>query len=96
MLIPKNRQHCRETKYPDKFKKPKCLISVRIFLLFSYVGSQYTSKAFTKFCEKNSITRSMIKTGYLYDNAPTECYFNALKNREIYLHHYPNKQEPYD
>ena len=35
--MPKNRQHNRKTKYPDKVTKPKCLVFVRIFL-FSSVG----------------------------------------------------------
>ena len=46
-------------------------------------GSQYASKAFTEFCEKNSITQSMSKAGYPYDE-------------EIYLHHYYEEQELYD
>ena len=36
-FVPKNRQHNRKTKYPDKVTKPKCLVFVRIFL-FSSVG----------------------------------------------------------
>ena len=36
-FVPKNRQHNRKTKYPDKVTKPKCLVLVRIFL-FSSVG----------------------------------------------------------
>ena len=35
--MPKNRQHNRKTKYPDKVTKPKRLVFVRIFL-FSSVG----------------------------------------------------------
>ncbi len=33
--MPKNRQHNRKTKYPDKVTKPKCLVLVRIFLFCS-------------------------------------------------------------
>ena len=36
-FMPKNRQHNRKTKYPDKVTKPKRLVFVRIFL-FSSVG----------------------------------------------------------
>ena len=36
-FMPKNRQHNRKTKYPDKVTKPKRLVFVRIFL-FSFVG----------------------------------------------------------
>ena len=35
--MPKNRQHNRKTKYPDKVTKPKRLVLVRIFL-FCPVG----------------------------------------------------------
>ena len=65
-------------------------------ILHSDRGSQYTSKAFTEFCEKNSITQSMSKAGCPYGNAPMERYFNTLKNEEIYLHHYHEEQELYD
>ena len=36
-FMPKNRQHNRKTKYPDKVTKPKRLVLVRIFL-FCPVG----------------------------------------------------------
>ena len=36
-FMPKNRQHNRKTKYPDKVTKPKRLVFVRIFL-FRSVG----------------------------------------------------------
>ena len=38
-FMPKNRQHYRKIKYPDKVTKQKCLVFVRIFL-FSSVGSR--------------------------------------------------------
>ena len=34
-FMPKNRQHNRKTKYPDKVTKPKRLVLVRIFLFCS-------------------------------------------------------------
>ena len=37
--MPKNRQHCRKIKYPDKVTKQKRLVFVRIFL-FSSAGSR--------------------------------------------------------
>ena len=37
--MPKNRQHYRKIKYPDKVTKQKRLVFVRIFL-FSSVGSR--------------------------------------------------------
>lgn len=51
-------------------------------------GTQYTSKAFTEFCESVNITQSMSKAGYPYDNVPMERYFNTLKNECINLYDY--------
>ena len=65
-------------------------------ILHSDQGSQYTSKAFTEFCEKKGITQSMSRAGYPYDNAPMERYFNTLKNEEIYLHQYHEEHDLYD
>ena len=48
-------------------------------ILHSDQGTQYTSKAFTEFCESVNVTQSMSKAGYPYDNAPMERYFNTLK-----------------
>ena len=39
--MPKNRQHNRKTKYPDKVAEPKSLVFVRIFL-FRSAGSKIT------------------------------------------------------
>ena len=39
--MPKNRQHHRKAKYPDKVTKPKSLVLVRIFL-FRSAGSKIT------------------------------------------------------
>ena len=63
-------------------------IELSKLLLHSDQGSQYTSKEFTKFCEKLGIEQSMSKAGYPYDNAPMERYFNTLKNDLIYQHYY--------
>ncbi len=52
----------------------------RKLILHSDQGSQYTSRAFTEFCESVKVTQSMSKAGYPYDNAPMERYFNTLKN----------------
>ena len=49
-------------------------------------GSQYTSRAFTEFCESVNVTQSMSKAGYPYDNAPMERYFNTVKNECTNLH----------
>ena len=52
-------------------------------ILHSDQGSQYTSKAFTEFCEAVYVTQSMSKAGYPYDNAPMERYFNTLKRQHF-------------
>ena len=70
--MPKNRQHNRKTKYPDKVTKPKRLVLVRIFL-FCSVGIKiqyfptapslkviYSSIIFTEF-------PPLIDTGNLYE-----------------------------
>jgi len=62
-------------------------------ILHSDQGSQYTSKAFTEFCESVHITQSMSKAGCPYDNAPMERYFNTLKNELIYQHYFCNDKE---
>ena len=64
-------------------------------ILHSDQGSPYTSKAFTDFCEAQELTQSMSKAGCPYDNAPMEHYFNTLKNEEIYLHEYHDKESLY-
>ncbi len=41
--------------------------------------SQYTSKAFTEFCEEKQITQSMSRAGCAYDNSPTESFYGTFK-----------------
>ena len=64
-------------------------------ILHSDQGSQYTSKEFVEFCEKQGITQSMSKAGYPYDNAPMERYFNTLKSELIYQHDYATEDALY-
>lgn len=64
-------------------------------LLHSDQGVQYTSKAFTEFCESEQITQSMSKAGYPYDNAPMERYFNTLKNECIKLYEFETEEALY-
>ena len=47
--MPKNRQHYRKIKYPDKVTKQKRLVFVRIFL-FSSVGSRNAYFPTAPFC----------------------------------------------
>ncbi len=46
-------------------------------ILHSDQGSQYTSKAFTEFCESVQVMQSMSRAGCPYANAPMERYFNT-------------------
>ena len=64
-------------------------------ILHSDQGSQYTSKAFTDFCESVNIAQSMSKAGYPYDNAPMERYFNTLKNECINLYEFQTEEALY-
>ena len=64
-------------------------------ILHSDQGSQYTSKAFTDFCEEVNVTQSMSKAGYPYDNAPMERYFNTLKNECIKLYEFQTEDALY-
>lgn len=55
-------------------------------ILHSDQGSQFTSQAFTEFCEDHKITQSMSKAGCPYDNAPMERFYGTLKNELIKKH----------
>ena len=55
-------------------------------ILHSDQGSQFTSKEFVSFCDKNGVIQSMSRPGCPYDNAPMERYFNTLKVELINLH----------
>ena len=50
-FMPKNRQHYRKIKYPDKVTKQKRLVFVRIFL-FSSVGSRNAYFPTAPYCLK--------------------------------------------
>ena len=64
-------------------------------ILHSDQGSQYTSKAFTAFCESVHIAQSMSKAGYPFDNAPMERYFNTLKNECTNLYEFRTEEDLY-
>ena len=66
-----------------------------VLILHSDQGSQYTSKDFTEYCKRMTVTQSMSKAGYPYDNAPMERYFNTLKNELIYQHEYQTEEALY-
>ena len=62
-------------------------------VLHSDQGSQYTSRAFTEYCESAHVIQSMSKAGYPYDNAPMERYFNTLKNECMNLYVFRTEEE---
>lgn len=64
-------------------------------ILHSDQGSQFTSKAFTDYCEAEGVTQSMSKAGYPYDNAPMERYFNTLKNEYLNLFTFNSEEALY-
>ena len=65
-------------------------------ILHSDQGSQYSSKKFVEYCEKNMIQQSMSRAGCPYDNAPMERYFNTLKNELINHYYYKTEKEIYE
>lgn len=66
-----------------------------VLILHSDMGSQYTSKDFTEYCERMTVTQSMSRAGCPYDNAPMERYFNTLKNELIDQHEYDTEEDLY-
>ena len=54
--------------------------------------AQYTFRAFTDFCKSVNAIQSMSKTGYPYDNAPMERYFNEPKNECTNLYKFQTKE----
>ena len=62
-------------------------------ILHSDQGSQYTSRAFTEFCESAHVIRSISRAGYPYDNAPMERYFNTLKSECTNLYAFKTEEE---
>ena len=52
-------------------------------ILHSDQGSQYTSRAFTEFCEGKGIQQSTSKAGCLYDNSPMESFYGTFKSEFI-------------
>ena len=62
-------------------------------ILHSDQGAQYMSKAFTEFCESVNVRQSVSKAGY--DNAPTEHYFNTLKNECTNLYEFTTEEALY-
>lgn len=53
-------------------------------------GTQYTSKEFDRYCDKNNIRRSLGRTGICYDNAVSESTFATYKKELIHTRPWPD------
>lgn len=56
-------------------------------------GSQYASHAFQRELAGYGMTCSMSRKGNCWDNAPTESFFNSLKNERVYATRYATRDE---
>ena len=62
-------------------------------ILHSDQGSQFTSKDFTEYCEKERIQQSMSKAGCPYDNSVMENFFGTFKEEFIKQHVFDTDEE---
>jgi len=56
-------------------------------------GSQYASGAFQALLTEYGMTCSMSRKGNCWDNAPTESFFNSLKNERVHGTKYRTREE---
>lgn len=56
-------------------------------------GSQYASHAFQARLEEYGMTCSMSRKGNCWDNAPTESFFNSLKNERVHGTRYSTRAD---
>lgn len=56
-------------------------------------GSQYASLAFQARLAEYGMVCSMSRKGNCWDNAPTESFFNSLKNERVHGTRYPTRNE---
>ena len=56
-------------------------------------GSQYASQAFQSELAAYAMTCSMSRKGNCWDNAPTESFFNSLKNERVHATRYATQDE---
>ena len=56
-------------------------------------GSQYASHAYQQQLEKYGMKCSMSRKGNCWDNAPTESFFNSLKNERVHGTNYATRDE---
>jgi transposase InsO family protein len=62
-------------------------------LFHSDRGSQYASHAMRCKLNEFGMTASMSRKGNCWDNAPTESFFNSLKNERVYGARYATRQQ---
>ncbi len=62
-------------------------------LFHSDRGSQYASHAYQARLAKYGMRRSMSRKGNCWDNAPTESFFNSLKNERVHGVRYATRNE---
>jgi putative transposase len=65
-------------------------------LFHSDRGSQYASHAMRDKLAEYGMTASMSRKGNCWDNAPTESFFNSLKNERVHGARYDTRQEARD
>jgi putative transposase len=56
-------------------------------------GSQYASHAFQAELARHGMVCSMSRKGNCWDNAPSESFFNSLKNERVHTRHYATHHE---
>jgi putative transposase len=56
-------------------------------------GSQYASHAFQALLARYGMTCSMSRKGNCWDNAPTESFFNSLKNERVHGQRYRTRND---
>lgn len=71
----------------DRNNHPKNL------MLHSDQGAQYTSQAFTNYCQKPGIKQSMSRAGCPYDNSPMKSFYGTFKAEFIHKHHFSSDKE---
>ena len=62
-------------------------------LFHSDRGSQYASQAYQDCLSRYGMTASMSRKGNCWDNAPTESFFNSLKNERVHGVSYATRAE---
>ena len=62
-------------------------------ILYSYLGSQYTSDIFENYLSSKGIKHSFSREGNPYDNACIESFHSLLKKEMIYCKEYHSFEE---